>query len=221
MQDLDPGQQSPPDADAEGPTRPVSRWALHRRLYDWVLSFARRKHATTALFLLSFAESSFFPVPPDVLLIPMAMERRRRAMWYATVCTAASVVGGMFGYLIGWGAWEVWGDFLLEWVPGLRKYFDKAFELYREHDAWAVFLAALTPIPYKVFTIVGGVARISFPMLILASIVGRGARFFLVAGIMWKFGARAKPLIDRYFNLACVLFAILLIGGFAVLKLVG
>ena len=174
-----------------------------------------------ALCLLSFAESSFFPIPPDVLLIPMAMERRRRAMAYAAACTAASVVGGMFGYLIGWGLWEVVGDFLLQHIPGFRANFDHASALYQQYDFWVVFCAGFTPLPYKIFTIAGGVARISFPMLIVASIVGRGARFFLVAGLMWKFGAPVKALIDRYFNLACVLFALLLVGGFAVLKLLG
>ena len=222
---IDPNPSNSPaagDDRAAAPTSdvPVGRWALHRRLYDWVLSLADRKYATTALCLLSFAESSFFPIPPDVLLIPMAMQRRRRAMWYATVCTAASVIGGMFGYLIGWGLWEVVGEFLLEHVPGFEANFNKAQEFYDRYDFWIVFFAGFTPLPYKVFTIAGGVASISFPMLIIASIVGRGARFFLVAGLMWKFGEPVKHWINRYFSLSCIIFAVLLAGGFAVLKLV-
>jgi len=199
---------------------PASRWALHRRLYDWVLSLADRKYATTALCLLSFAESSFFPIPPDVLLIPMAMQRRRRAMWYATVCTAASVVGGMFGYLIGWGVWALIEDFVFKHVSGFEVTFNEARDSYGEHDFWIVFVAALTPLPYKIFTIAGGVAKISFPIMVAASIVGRGARFFVVAGLIWLFGEPVKRWIDRYFNLACIIFAVLLVGGFAALKLI-
>ena len=221
MPNVDATDTHPSDGAAEqAPCPPVSRWALHRRLYDWVLSFAHHRHALAALCVLSFAESSFFPVPPDVLLIPMVMERRRRALAYAAACTGASVLGGMLGYLIGWGLWGVVGDFLFEYIPGFEDYFNQASGYYQRYDFWAVFIAAFTPIPYKVFTIAGGVARISFPMLIIASIIGRGGRFFVVAALMWWLGAPAKALIDRYFNLVCILFAILLVGGFAVLKLV-
>jgi membrane protein YqaA with SNARE-associated domain len=219
MTDPTPTSLSDPNHGPADPPAPVSRWALHRRLYNWVLSFARHRHAVWALFALSFAEASFFVVPPDVLLIPMAMERRSRALRYAAVCTAASVLGGMLGYLIGWGLWQAVDGFLFEHVPGFEEKFDTASRLYDRYDFWIVFLAGFTPLPYKIFTIAGGVARISFPMLIIASIVGRGARFFLVAALMWRFGASAKVLIDRYFNLVCVLFAILMVGGFAALKL--
>ncbi len=198
---------------------PVSRWAIHRRLYDWVLSFAHHKHSTTALFTLSFAESSFFPIPPDVLLAPMAMERRERAFWLATVCTVASVLGGMFGYLIGWGFWELVQDFCFTYLFSESK-FDVVTRLYHDWDFWVIFAAGFTPLPYKIFTIAGGVFHISFPMLVIASLIGRGARFFLVAGLMWKFGAPVKGFIDRYFNWLCLLFTILLVGGFMAIKLI-
>ncbi|MEE9212158.1 MAG: YqaA family protein, partial [Phycisphaeraceae bacterium] len=175
-------------------------------------------HSTVALCCLSFAESSFFPVPPDVLLMPMAMERRQRAWWYAAVCTASSVVGGMFGYLIGWGLWEIVSDFCFRFLFS-QEQFSTVTGLYQKWDFWIVFLAGFTPLPYKVFTIAGGVSHISLPMLVIASIVGRGGRFFLVAGLMWKFGDPVRKFIDRYFNWLCVLFGILLVGGVAALKL--
>lgn len=199
----------------------VSRWAIHRRMYDWVLGFAHHRHSTAALAVLSFAESSFFPIPPDVLLMPLCLGNRRRAFWFAAVCTVASVVGGVAGYLIGWGVWEVLSDFFFRYVPGFTpKNFAKVEILYQQYDFWIVFIAAFTPIPYKVITIAGGVFGINMPMFLLASAIGRGLRFFLIAGLMWKFGAPIVRFIDKYFNLLAILFTVLLVGGFALLKLV-
>lgn len=197
----------------------VSRWAIHRRMYDWILSFAHHRHSTTALFALSFAESSFFPIPPDVLLMPMCLGNRRRAFWFAGVCTLASAVGGMAGYLIGWGLWEALSGFFFAYIPGFTQArFDQVAGLYEQYNFWVVFVAAFTPIPYKIITIAGGVFHISLPMFMIASVIGRGLRFFWVAWLMWQFGPPVVRFIDRYFNLLCVLFTILLIGGFAAFK---
>lgn len=206
---------------AEAAVGPVSRWAIHRHMYDWVLSFAHKKHSTAALFTLSFAESSFFPIPPDVLLMPMCLARRDRALWYATVCTVASVLGGLAGYLIGWALWEGLSHFFFTYIPGFKpETFTYVEGLYQKYDFWVVFTAALTPIPYKVFTIAGGVFHIAVLPFVIASIIGRGMRFFAEAGLMWFFGPKVLPLIDKYFNLLTIVFTLLLVGGFALIKLV-
>ncbi len=206
---------------AEATAGPVSRWAIHRHLYDWVLSFAHRKHSTLALATLSFAESSFFPIPPDVLLMPMCLAKREKALWYATVCTLASVAGGLAGYFIGWAAWEAMSSFFFTYVPGFKpETFQKVEGLYQKYDFWVVFTAALTPIPYKVFTIAGGVFHIALLPFMIASTIGRGMRFFAEAGMMWYFGPKVLPLIDKYFNVLTIAFSLLLVGGFALIKLV-
>ncbi len=208
------------DEEAAREPRQVSRWAIHRRLYDWVLSFAHSRHSTLALAGLSFAESSFFPIPPDVLLMPLALGNRRKAWWFATVCTLASVAGGVLGWLIGYFAWEATKGFWFDIVPGFSpQKFATVEGLYNEWGIWIIFAAAFTPIPYKVFTIAGGVFHQSLPLFILASLIGRGLRFFLVAGLMWALGNRIVPFIDKYFNLLSILFVLLLLGGFAAIRL--
>ena len=198
---------------------PVARWAVHRRLYDWVLSFSQRPHATTALCVISFAESSFFPIPPDVLLGPLCLGNRRRSMWFATVTTVASVLGAYLGYLIGWGLWETLNPYLFRYIPGFTP--ENYAKVDRWYDSWGVFVlfgAAFTPLPFKVFTIVGGVMGQPLLLFGLISIVGRGLRFFLVASLFWWIGPKAIRFIDKYFNLLCVVFIILLAGGFLVIK---
>ena len=213
------GQESTTPLEAEAERRLASRWAIHRRLYIWVLSWAHHKHSTWALFALSFAESSFFPIPPDVLQIALTLERRAKAWWYATVSTVASVLGGAAGYLIGWGLWELVSAFFFKYIPGFTpEVFQKVSGLYDQYDFWIVFAAAFTPIPYKVFTITAGVAQISLPMFFIASAIGRGGRFFLVAALLWKFGPPIRTFIDRYFNWLCIAATILLIGGFVAIK---
>ena len=200
-------------------SKPTPRWALHRRLYDWVIGFAHSRHSTAALATLSFAESSFFPIPPDVLLMPLCMGNQRKAWWFAAVCTVASVLGGILGWFIGYAFWEATRQFWFDYIPGFTpEKFAQVEGLYNDWGLWILFAAALTPIPYKVFTIVGGVMHQFLPGFILISLVGRGLRFFLVAGLMWKFGAKITPFIDKYFNLVCIAFTILLIGGFMLLK---
>lgn len=210
---LDPAAAAP-----AAPAQPVSKWAIHRRMYDWVLSLSHKKHATTALFGLSFAESSFFPIPPDVLQIALTLERRNKAYFYAAVSTVASVLGGMFGYLIGYAFWHALSGFFLTYVFK-EEVFTKVQGLYEQYNFWCVFIAAFTPIPYKVFTIAAGVFSVSFPMFVIASVIGRGMRFFIVAGLLYKFGAPMKTFIEKYFNLLSFVFAFVLIGAFALLKL--
>ncbi|MBA3957712.1 MAG: DedA family protein [Parachlamydiaceae bacterium] len=194
-----------------------SRWALHRRLYDWVLGLAHCRYATIALFCISFAESSFFPVAPDVLQIALTLERRDRAWYYAAVNAVASVLGGILGYMIGMALWHMASGFFFHYIF-TEQTFVKVAGLYNAWDFWAVFVAAFTPIPYKVFTIAAGVFHISFPMFLLASVVGRSARFFLVAALLWKYGEPIKQFIETKFNLLTVLLIALLACGFIVLK---
>ena len=201
--------------------RPVPpRWAIHRRMYDWVIGFAKSPRASLALGGISFAESSFFPIPPDVLLMPLCMGERRKAWWFATVCTVASVLGGMLGYLIGYAFWEGTSQIWYDYIPGFTA--DKFATVEGLYDEWGVlilFAAAFTPIPFKVFTIAGGVFHQNFPLFVLVSLIGRGARFFLVAGLMWAFGQKITPFIDKYFNLLSLLFVIVGVGGFLAIKL--
>ncbi len=190
-----------------------------RNLYDWVLSWADSPYGVTALFLLAFAESSFFPVPPDVLLIALCVGKRHKAFKFAAICSIGSLLGGAAGYLIGWGFWEMAGPLFFNYVPGFsHEAFDKVKGLYENYDFWIVFIAAFTPIPYKVITIAAGVFTINFPMFMVASIVGRSARFFLVSSLLFLFGEPIRNFIDRWFNWCVVAFTVLLIGGFVLLK---
>jgi membrane protein YqaA with SNARE-associated domain len=192
---------------------------VFRRLYDWVLHWAETPYGTPALFLLAVAESSVFPVPPDVLLIALSISLPHRAWYYAAVCSLGSVIGGVIGYLLGWGFWSLLADFFFAYVPGFTpQLFDRVQALYAEHDFWVVFAAGFTPIPYKVITIAAGVFLINFPVFVLASVIGRSARFFLVAGLIRRYGPGIRSFVDRYFNLLSLLFLLLLIGGFLVLK---
>ena len=218
---LDIGAETVRDDGAAGilPRR-VPSWHLHRRLYDWVLSLANHKHATTALFVLSVAESSFFPLPPDILQIALTLERRDKAWRYALVSSLGSVIGGMIGYAIGALLWQSVGSFFFEHVPGFtHEHFSYVEGLYSKYALLAILTAAFTPIPYKVFTITAGVFGVPFWALLLGSSIGRTARFFLVGGIIWKFGPPAKVFVDKYFNLLTFVFIALLLGGFALVKL--
>ena len=210
---------SEPDSDSKNASVPAKppRWAIHRRLYDWVLSLAETSYGTWALFWISFAESSFFPIPPDVLLAPLCLGSRTRSLWFAAVTTIGSVLGALLGYAIGY--WLI--DYAvmipsisLEKIEGLKNEFDA-------RGQWYVLIAALTPIPFKLLTITAGAAKMSIPIFLVACVIGRAARFFLVAGIIRAIGPRAIPLIDKYFNLLCILFVVLLAGGFVAVKYFG
>jgi len=200
---------------------PVARWHLHRRLYDWVLHWAHTPYGNWALALLAFAESSFFPVPPDVLLAPLTLGHRARWWRFALTCSIASVLGGMAGYAIGVFLWDVIGQWAfahLAWLGMTPENFEKFQRWYDQYDFWIVGACGFTPLPYKVCTISAGVARINFVGFVIASALSRSARFFLVAGAFWWFGPRIKPFIDRYFNWLCLAFVVLLVAGFAALK---
>jgi membrane protein YqaA with SNARE-associated domain len=190
---------------------------IFRKLYDWGLKQAESPHAERALFWVAFIESSFFPLPPDVLLIAMVLSARSKWFRYFWICLAGSVIGGVVGYGIGFGAWQAVQGWFFAHVFS-ESVFIKVQNLYQSHDFWVIFAAGFTPIPYKIFTIAAGVASIDLTRFILASIVGRGARFILVTGLLYLFGERMRLFIEKYFNLVTVAFFILLVGGFYILK---
>ncbi|TCM81482.1 YqaA family protein [Rhodovulum steppense] len=184
-----------------------------RRLYAWTMSLADHPHALTALFLVAFVESSVFPIPPDVLMIPMILARPSRAWLIAGVALLGSVLGGLLGYLIGWGFFETLGRPVLEFY-GKDAYFDAFSERYNEYGAWAVLIAGITPFPYKVITILSGLTSLNLGVFIVASVIARGLRFFVLAALLWKFGGPIRAFIERYMGLLFTLFVLLLLGGF-------
>ncbi|MCX5776732.1 MAG: DedA family protein [Candidatus Firestonebacteria bacterium] len=190
---------------------------LIRNLYDWTIRQAQSKKAPYALFCISFAESSFFPVPPDALLIPMVIGEKKKWFQYALICTLGSVLGGILGYFIGWGLYETVGKALVSFY-NMEEVIKVVGVKFSENAFLTVFTAAFTPIPYKAITIAGGVFLISLEVLIVASIVGRAARFFLVAGTLRILGQKIQDVLEKYFNILSMMFMILLIGGFVVLK---
>ena len=191
-----------------------------RRLYDWVMGWSESPYATAALFLIAFAESSFFPIPPDVLLMALAISAPRRAIFYALVCTAGSVTGGMAGDAIGHYAFDLVGQPIIE-AYGIDEKFDLVGQQYQENAFAAIAIAGFTPIPYKVFTIAAGVFKIGLPTLIGASLLGRAGRFLLVGGLIRLFGPQIKLLIDKYFNILSIAFVVLLVLGFLLIQMVG
>lgn len=166
------------------------------------------------LFLVSFAESSFFPIPPDLLLMPIVARLRSRWLYYAVITTVASVIGGMFGYLIGAVFFNIVGAFLVK-TYHLEKELEYVSTLFQQNAFWAIFTAAFTPIPYKLFTIAGGLFKINFLIFVIASILGRGMRFFAVAYLMKLFGSAVGRLAFRYFNLLTLIFAVAVTGFIA------
>jgi membrane protein YqaA with SNARE-associated domain len=190
-----------------------------RKLYDWVLHWAETPYGTMALIILAFSESSFFPVPPDVLLIALAISIPGRSIYYAAITSLSSVIGGIFGYYIGIALMEMIGWKIIS-LYHAEELFTQLFELFREYNFWAVLTAAITPIPYKVFTISAGAAQADFVTFIIASILGRSIRFFAVGTMIYLFGARIKGFVDKYFNMVSIIFILLLIGGFVLIKYV-
>jgi len=183
-----------------------------RKMYDWCVTAAGKPYATWLLGIVSFVESSFFPVPPDAMLIPMALARPDRAFYYATVCTIASVAGGVLGYMIG----ALLYDSVGQWLISLYGYGAKveAFrESYRQWGAWIILLKGLTPIPYKIVTITSGLAGYPIVPFILLSIVARGMRFYLVAFLIYRYGERARAIIEERLGFWATLFAVLLVVG--------
>lgn len=190
-----------------------------RRLYDWVMGLAAHRNATWVLAAVSFIESSVFPIPPDAMLIPMALADRRKAWLYAMVATVASVLGGIVGYLIGYFLYDTLGQAILEFYGKMDK-FDSFTAKYNEYGAAIVFFAGLTPFPYKVITIASGVTKMAVPVFIAASVVSRGMRFFLVCGLLYWFGPPIKDFIEKYLGWLTLIFGILLVGGFVAIRYV-
>jgi membrane protein YqaA with SNARE-associated domain len=189
-----------------------------KKLYAWVLHWAQTRYAVPALFIIAVVESSFFPIPPDVLLIAMSLGAPARAFWYATVCSVGSVLGGIGGWVIGYWFYDLVGAKIIAFFH-YEKQFEHVMGLFQEYAGLAILIAAFTPIPYKVFTIAAGLnATVPLWTLIWASVVGRSARFFLVSALLYFFGPKIKVFIDKYFELLTIVFCILLVGGFLLVK---
>lgn len=195
----------------------MSKVGIVRRSYDWVLHWAETPYGSPALFILAFAESSFFPIPPDVLLIALAIGATSKSFRFATICTVGSVLGGMLGYYIGLTFFELIGIRILDFYGFMDK-FEIVREMYLKYDVWFVGIAGFTPIPYKIFTIAAGTFGMRFLPFVLISAVTRGARFFIVSALIWKFGKPIKSFIDKYFDFLSILFIVLLVLGFIILK---
>jgi membrane protein YqaA with SNARE-associated domain len=187
---------------------------MFRALYDWTLRMAGHRHAIRYLAAVSFAESSFFPIPPDVMVVPMILARREQAWLIATVCTAASVLGGIFGYAIGYFLYDSVGQWLMR-VYGMGDGIEDFRRWYAEWGAWIILVKGLTPIPFKLVTIASGFAAFNFPLFVLCALVTRGARFFLIAALLRRFGAPVQAFIEKRMSLVGWGFLALLVGGFA------
>lgn len=190
-----------------------------RRLYDWTMGLAGHRHAMRWMALVSFVESSVFPIPPDVMLVPMILAQRQKAWVIATVCTLASVVGGFLGYAIGLFLFEVVGQWVID-LYHLDKQYGAFHQAFLDYGAWIVLIKGMTPIPYKLITIAAGAAKMNLAVFAAASVVSRGMRFFLVAALLWKFGPPIRDFIERRLTLVTTGFVVALVGGFLVLKLI-
>jgi membrane protein YqaA with SNARE-associated domain len=190
---------------------------MMRRVYDWTMQVAAHQKASHALFWVAFAESSFFPIPPDVMLIPMVVANRAKAWTYAAVATVGSVLGGILGYAIGYFLYETVGLWVIN-LYGLVTQFEEYRALYNEWGLWIILIKGMTPIPYKLVTIASGAAAFDFRVFIAASIVTRGLRFFMVAALLYWFGAPIREFIERRLTLATTAFVVVLVGGFVVVR---
>jgi membrane protein YqaA with SNARE-associated domain len=195
----------------------AGRWI--RAVYEWILGWADSPYGSLALFLLAFVEASFFFVPPDVLLIALCVGQPRRSFFFAALCTVGSVLGGIFGYLIGYQLYELIGRPIIE-LYNAADTFQRVGDLYRANLVLALGTAGFTPIPYKVFTIAAGAFAVPFIPFVVISAVSRGARFFLVAGLIRVWGPQIRRFIERYLNLLTLVFVVALVLGFVLLKYV-
>jgi len=189
---------------------------LHR-LYEWTLDWLQTPYGVWVLFLVAVAESSFFPIPPDVFLMALCISSPKRSLRYAGICAAGSVLGGILGYGLGFWFMDLIGSRIIE-LYGLADKYQLVQGLYQKYDAWAVGIAGFTPLPYKVFTISAGAFKINFPTFVVVSLVSRSARFFLVAGLIYRYGAPIRTFIERYLNLLTIALLGLLIAGFVLVK---
>jgi len=190
-----------------------------RRLYNWTMNWSRTRKAPYALFIIAFCESSFFPIPPDVLLIPMVAANIKKWWRNALICTLGSIIGALFGYLIGWAFYESVGKPIVDFY-NLHAQMQAIGQKYAENAFWTIFIAAFTPIPYKLITIAAGLFGLPIYVLIIASVIGRGTRFFIVSGLIRIFGERVVKFIEKYFDWLSIAFVVLLVGGFLVIKYV-
>jgi membrane protein YqaA with SNARE-associated domain len=188
-----------------------------RRLYDWTMSLAGSRHAIVALAAVAFAESSFFPIPPDILLIPLVLADRSRARLYAFVCTAASVTGGLLGYAIGALLYDSLGQWLIR-AYGYGTGVEAFRHAYAQWGAWIILIKGMTPIPYKIVTIASGFAGYNIGLFILLSLITRGLRFFIVAELLRHYGEPIRDFVERRLTLVTTLFILVVIAGFAITR---
>lgn len=191
---------------------------MFRKLYDWVLRMAGHRHAVRYMGAVSFAESSFFPIPPDVMVVPMVLARRDQAYWIATVCTVTSVLGGVLGYAIGYFLYDSLGQLLIR-LYGMQEGIEEFRHWFATYGAAIVLLKGFTPIPFKLVTIASGFAAFNFPLFVLCAVITRGARFFLLAWALKRWGEPVQAFIEKRLTLVSWLFLIVLIGGFALVAL--
>ncbi|MGE3231305.1 MAG: YqaA family protein [Hyphomicrobium sp.] len=192
---------------------------MMRRLYDWMMAKASSPHAPHALFWVSFIESSFFPIPPDVMLVPMVLANRLKAWWYATVATVGSVIGGVFGYLIGYFFFEQVGRPILE-LYGKAEGFQTFVDWFNEWGVWILIIKGMTPFPYKVLTITAGVTHMPIIEFMVASVIARAMRFYLVAALLYFFGEPIREFIEKRLTLVTTAFVVLLVLGFFAIRYV-
>lgn len=188
-----------------------------RKLYDWTMSLAESRHALWALFIIAFIESSFFPIPPDVLMIPMIIAMPTRAFYIAAVATVGSVLGGLFGYYIGFALFETIGQPIFDFY-GKADYVEEFKQSYNEIGVWAVLAAGVTPFPFKVITIMSGATQLNLFAFVASAIIARALRFFIVATLLWKFGPPIRDFIEKRLGLVFTVFCVLLIGGFFLVR---
>lgn len=200
-----------------GPSEGVVSPGIVRRLYDVCMEWISGRYGEWALFFIAFVESSFFPIPPDVFLIAMCVAISTKSFRYAAICSVGSVLGGALGYGLGFWFMDGIGMTIVDWY-GLSDKYDMVQQYFKEYDVWIVGTAGFTPIPYKLFTITAGFVHSNFLTFMLVSFFARSARFFLVAGLIWKFGPQIKKFIDQYFNILSIAFVVLLFGGFFLIK---
>ena len=193
----------------------IRRWI--KAIYDYMIELAKRPQAMYFLFVISFVESSFFPIPPDVMMIPMVLAAPKKAWKIATVCLIASVLGGYAGYAVGYWGYEAVAEPILNFYGYIDR-FEEFKRYYHEYDAWIVFIGGITPFPYKVITITSGVMDLNLVVFGLASIAARGIRFYLIAWLLYKYGAPIEKFIEKHLGKLSVIFVILLIGGFYIIK---
>jgi len=189
-----------------------------RRIYDWTMALGASRHAVPTLFGISFVESSVFPIPPDVLLVPMVLVKRARWIFFASLCTLASVLGGLAGYAIGWLLFTEVAEPILAFY-GYDHKFDEFTARFNEYGAWIVFLAGVTPFPYKVITIASGASALSLPVFIVASVLSRGLRFFLVAGLLYVLGPAIRTFVEERLALVLGVLGALAVAGFLAVRL--